>query len=40
VELRVVANEIDEPDRALWRFEDAFAKLGETLPRAVAAARG
>jgi futalosine hydrolase len=36
VELRVVANEIDEPDRAKWRFEEAFARLAETLPRAVA----
>jgi hypothetical protein len=39
VELRVVANEIDEPDRAKWRFEEAFAVLAETLPRAVAGAR-
>ena len=27
LELRVVANEIEEPDRALWRFDDAFAEL-------------
>ena len=40
VEVRVVANEIDEPDRALWRFEDAFALLAETLPRLVAVASG
>ena len=38
VELRVVANEIDEPDRARWRFDDAFAKLAATLPRLVAGA--
>ena len=38
VEARVVSNEIDEPDRALWRFDDAFAKLAETLPRLVAIA--
>jgi nucleoside phosphorylase len=38
VELRVVANEIDEPDRARWLFDEAFAKLAETLPRAVAGA--
>ena len=38
VEVRVVSNEIDEPDRALWRFDDAFAKLAETLPRLVAVA--
>jgi nucleoside phosphorylase len=37
-ELRVVSNEIDEPDRALWRFEDAFARLAEILPRLVAGA--
>ena len=38
VEVRVVSNEIDEPDRALWRFDEAFAKLAETLPRLVAVA--
>jgi futalosine hydrolase len=38
VELRVVANEIDEPDRTLWRFDDAFAALAQTLPRLVAGA--
>ena len=38
VEVRIVSNEIDEPDRALWRFDDAFAKLAETLPRLVAIA--
>lgn len=38
VEVRVVSNEIDEPDRALWRFDDAFEKLAETLPRLVAVA--
>jgi nucleoside phosphorylase len=36
VEVRVVSNEIDEPDRSLWRFDDAFAFLAETLPRLVA----
>lgn len=40
VEVRVVSNEIDEPDRALWRFDAAFAKLAETLPRLVAVASG
>jgi futalosine hydrolase len=39
IELRVVANEIDEPDRGRWRFEEAFAKLADTVPRAVAGAR-
>ena len=38
VEVRVVSNEIGEPDRALWRFDDAFAVLGELLPRLVAVA--
>ena len=33
VELRVVSNAIGEPDRAKWRFEEAFAVLGETLDR-------
>jgi len=38
VEARVISNEIGEPDRALWRFEDAFARLAELLPRLVAVA--
>jgi nucleoside phosphorylase len=38
VEVRVVANEIDEPDRARWRFDDALAILAEQLPRLVGAA--
>lgn len=38
VEVRVVSNAIDEPDRALWRFDEAFATLAETLPRLVAVA--
>ena len=38
VEVRVVSNEIDEPDRARWRFDDAFARLAETLPGLVAVA--
>ena len=38
VEVRVVSNEIDEPDRARWRFEDAFALLAETTPRLAAVA--
>jgi futalosine hydrolase len=38
VEARVVANEIDEPDRARWRFDDAFAALADALPRLAAAA--
>ena len=27
LELRVVSNEIEEQDRAHWRFEEAFAEL-------------
>jgi futalosine hydrolase len=27
LELRVISNEIEEPDRALWRFDDALAEL-------------
>jgi futalosine hydrolase len=27
LELRVISNEIEEADRALWRFDDAFAEL-------------
>ena len=38
VEVRVVSNEIDEPDRERWRFDDAFAKLADALPRLVAVA--
>jgi futalosine hydrolase len=38
VELRVVANEIDERDRSRWLFDEAFAKLAQALPRAVAGA--
>ena len=33
VELRVIANAIDEPDRAKWKFEEAFELLGATLDR-------
>lgn len=37
VEARVISNEIDEPDRARWRCEDALARLAELLPRLVRA---
>jgi futalosine hydrolase len=33
VELRVVANSPDEPDRAKWRIEDALGVLAATLGR-------
>ena len=35
VEVRAVSNEIDEPDRALWRFDDALALLRDALPALV-----
>ena len=31
-----IANEIEEPDRARWRFDEAFAALGQALPGLVA----
>ena len=40
VEVRVVSNAIDEPDRRRWRFDDAFARLAEQLPRLAAVASG
>jgi futalosine hydrolase len=40
VEVRVVSNAVDEPDRALWRFDEAFARLADALPRLVAVASG
>ena len=30
LEVRVVSNEVEEPDRARWRFADAFAVLHAT----------
>ena len=33
VELRVISNAIDEPDRAKWRFDEAFVLLGTVLDR-------
>jgi nucleoside phosphorylase len=33
IEVRAVSNEIDEADRARWRFDDALAALGGALPR-------
>jgi futalosine hydrolase len=37
VEVRAVSNEIDEPDRQRWRFDDALAALDAALPRLLAA---
>jgi futalosine hydrolase len=36
VEVRAVSNEIDEPDRTRWRFEDALAALAAAVPRLLA----
>ncbi|MBA2476833.1 MAG: hypothetical protein H0V40_12870 [Actinobacteria bacterium] len=36
LEVRAIANEIDEPDRALWRFDEALAALAGALPRLLA----
>jgi nucleoside phosphorylase len=33
VEVRAVSNEIDEPDRTRWRFDDALGALDAALPR-------
>ena len=33
VELRAISNSPDEADRALWRFDDAFAALAAALER-------
>jgi nucleoside phosphorylase len=38
VEVRVVSNEIDEPDRSRWRFDESFAALAEALPKLAAVA--
>ncbi len=35
VEVRVVANEIGEPDRSRWRFDEALDALAAALPRLV-----
>src|SRR3954469_2059487 len=39
VEVRVVANEVDEPDRALWRFDEALELLRGALPPLLEAVR-
>jgi hypothetical protein len=30
--VRVVVNEVDEPDRARWRFDEGLALLREIVP--------
>jgi futalosine hydrolase len=37
LEVRVVSNEIGEPDRTLWRVAEALEALGGALPRLLAA---
>ena len=39
LEVRAVSNEIEEPDRARWRFEEALAALRAELPALVTALR-
>ena len=36
----IVSNEIDEPDRGRWRFEEALAALDAALPRLLSALDG
>jgi nucleoside phosphorylase len=33
IEVRAVSNEIEEPDRARWRFDDALGALAAAAPR-------
>jgi len=40
VELRVVSNAVDEPDRARWRIADALDALAAAVPRVIAAVDG
>lgn len=39
VEVRAVSNEIDEPDRTRWRFDDALAALARAIPLLLAELR-
>jgi futalosine hydrolase len=36
LELRVVSNEVEEPDRMLWRFDDAFDELARVTALVIA----
>ena len=40
VEVRAVSNEIDEPDRERWRFDDALAALDAALPKLLSSLDG
>jgi hypothetical protein len=39
VEVRAVSNDIDEPDRTRWRFDDALGALDQALPLLLAELR-
>jgi nucleoside phosphorylase len=36
IEVRVVSNEIEETDRARWRFDEAFQAVADAMPRLIA----
>jgi futalosine hydrolase len=36
LELRVISNEVEEPDRALWRFDEALAELARVTALVIA----
>jgi futalosine hydrolase len=36
VEVRAISNAVDEPDRALWRLDEALAALAAAIPRLLA----
>jgi nucleoside phosphorylase len=40
LELRAISNDADEPDRSLWRNDDAFAALQAAVPRVLSALPG
>lgn len=37
VEVRTISNDVAEPDRSRWRFEDALVALADAVPRVLAA---
>jgi futalosine hydrolase len=39
VEVRAVSNDVDEPDRGKWRFDEALAALDAAVPRLLAELR-
>ncbi len=39
IEVRAISNEIEEEDRAMWRFDDAFAAITDATPQLVDAIR-